>query len=95
MDDIKSEDIFGENPEIELREIADGYAAFDPASDRLHFLNPTAAFLLRSCDGRLQLNKIEQIYTRFFELDQCPKDDILLCIQELLREGLIVRIISD
>jgi hypothetical protein len=40
-------------PGIEIREAPDGLVVYDAGRDRLHYLNPTAALLLESCDGTL------------------------------------------
>ena len=40
-------------PGIEIREAPDGLVVYDAGRDRLHYLNPTAALLLESCDGSL------------------------------------------
>ena len=39
------------NPVILLSPVENGYVAYDPASDRLHHLNPVAALIAELCDG--------------------------------------------
>jgi predicted TPR repeat methyltransferase len=39
------------NPNIMVAPVEDGYVAYDPASDKLHHLNPIAALLSELCDG--------------------------------------------
>lgn len=77
-------------PEIELREVVDGFVAYDPRRDRIHFLNPTAAFVLESCDGELRAGEIPALVAAGFGLDKPPVEDVEACLATLLREGLLV-----
>jgi len=77
-------------PEIELNEVIDGFVAYDPGRDRIHFLNPTAAFVLESCDGQLRAGELPALVAAGFQLDKPPVEDVEACLAALLREGLLV-----
>ena len=77
-------------PAIELREVVDGFVAYDPVRDRIHFLNPTAAFVLESCDGEIRAGELPALLAAGFGLDVPPVDAVATCVATLLREGLLV-----
>jgi hypothetical protein len=77
-------------PDIEVREVTDGYVAYDPARDRLHYLNATAAMLLEMCDGKLAARELPEIIAAAFRLAEPPTNEIERCIGKLLDEGLLI-----
>lgn len=77
-------------PDIEIREVTDGFVAYDPARDRLHFLNPTAAMLLESCDGNVRARELPELLAAAFGLDTPPVAEVESCLAKLLDEGLLV-----
>ena len=77
-------------PDIEVREVTDGYVAYDPARDRLHFLNITAAMLLEMCDGKLTASELPRLIAAAYELAEPPTAEIERCIGKLLAEGLLI-----
>ncbi|HTP49041.1 MAG TPA: PqqD family protein [Casimicrobiaceae bacterium] len=81
-------------PGIELREVTDGFVAYDPRRDRLHFLNSTAAMLLESCDGKLRAGELAQLLASAFELQQPPLDEVANCLDRLVAEGLLILQVS-
>ena len=75
---------------LEVREVPDGFAVYDPATDRLHFLNGTAAFVLESCDGATRIGDLAALMAAAFRLDAEPIDEVGSCVRRLLAEGLLV-----
>lgn len=75
---------------LEVREVPDGFVVYDPARDRLHFLNGTAAFVLESCDGATPVKALPALVAAAFRLDADPVDEVGACVQRLLTEGLLV-----
>src|SRR5258705_3910664 len=45
-------------PGLEISETLDGVLAYQRDRDRVHFLNPTAALVLESCDGTLPVGEL-------------------------------------
>jgi hypothetical protein len=76
--------------DIEIREVTDGFVAYDPARDRLHFLNPTATMLLESCDGNIRAHELPELLAAAFALDAPPIAEVESCLAKLLDEGLLV-----
>jgi hypothetical protein len=77
-------------PDIEIREVSDGFVAYDPARDRLHYLNPTATMLLESCDGNIPARELPELLAAAFRLDAPPVAEVESCLAKLLEEGLLV-----
>jgi len=77
-------------PDIEIREVSDGFVAYDPARDRLHYLNPTATMLLESCDGNIPARELPELLAAAFRLDAPPVAEVESCLVKLLKEGLLV-----
>ena len=46
------------NPAIQLIQTENGYAAYDPTTDKLHELNPTASLIVELCDGNRSVEEI-------------------------------------
>jgi len=75
---------------IEMREVTDGFVAYDAIRDRLHFLNPTATMLLEVCDGNLRADELPNLLAAAFGLKQPPLEEVAQCVEKLLAEGLLV-----
>jgi predicted TPR repeat methyltransferase len=76
------------NPLILLSELEDGYAAYDPARDRLHRLNPTAALLAELCDGSRSVAQIRGLAAPLMPEGQSGETD--RWIEEGIKAGLLV-----
>lgn len=77
-------------PDIEIREVSDGFVAYDPARDRLHYLNPTATMLFESCDGNIPARELPELLAAAFRLDAPPVAEVESCLAKLLEEGLLL-----
>ncbi len=74
---------------LEVRAVPDGFVVYDPARDRLHFLNGTAAFVLESCDGATPVEALRELLAAAFRLDGDPVDEVDGCLRRLMAEGLV------
>jgi hypothetical protein len=77
--------------DFELSAVTDGFVVSRPDHDRIHFLNPTAAFILEICDGNLQARELPDLVAAAFQLESPPVGDVETCLTSLLKEGLVVR----
>lgn len=77
-------------PGLEISEAVDGVLAYQRDRDRVHFLNPTAALVLESCDGALPVGELPALIAAAFDLATPPVEDIEACVASLLQEGLLV-----
>jgi hypothetical protein len=75
--------------DLEIREAADGYVAYDPSTDRLHFLNGTAAFVLEALDGQTRVDEVARLVEAAFRLDRAPAAEVDALLARFAAEGLI------
>jgi len=75
--------------DLELTQVTDGFVVSRPGSERIHFLNPTAAFILECCAGNLEAREMPDLVAAAFDLPGPPVDDVEACLKMLLDEGLV------
>ncbi|TMM01199.1 MAG: PqqD family protein [Actinobacteria bacterium] len=75
--------------DIDVAEVADGFVVYDPARDRVHFFNHTAAVVLELCDGTKSDAEIANLVQRCYELSDSPQAEVAECIAQLREEGLV------
>jgi hypothetical protein len=66
-----------------------GYIVYQGTTDRVHYLNKTAAIVFEFCDGRLEADGIVARVARAFELSDSVYPDIRACMDSLVKEGLV------
>jgi len=74
---------------LETSEVADGYIVYQPAADRVHYLNHTAAILLELCNGKNRVADMPELMRLAFDLSSPPIEEVRECLDQLIREGLI------
>jgi Coenzyme PQQ synthesis protein D (PqqD) len=74
---------------LEIREAPDGFVVYQPDRDRLHYLNPTAAMLFESCDGRIRAAELPALLAAAYQMNEPPVDEVEQCLTKLLEEGLL------
>jgi hypothetical protein len=76
-------------PDLEIREVPEGFVVYDPSRDRLHFLNGSAAFVLECCDGATRVEELPALLSAAFRLDADPFDEVEACLARFSAEGLV------
>lgn len=74
---------------LEVSEADDGLVIYDPATDRVHHLNPSAGVILQLCDGEHDAEAIADFVARGFDMAEPPIDDTRRALAQLEQEGLI------
>jgi hypothetical protein len=74
---------------LDVNEVPDGYIIYQMASDRVHYLNNTAAIVFELCDGHRDAEDIISRVKKMFE--DASSVELEACIQNLLNEGLVQR----
>ena len=74
---------------VELNELDDGYIIYDPKQDRVHYLNPTAAFILVLCNGKVPTRDLPSLVQAAYDLTEPPEIEVAQCLEKLYEEGLI------
>ena len=79
-----------QSPDLEISKMPDGCVIYRPSSDRVVFLNMTAAVILDLCDGNLTLGDIRSILHDAYDLEDFPQAEFDACVTTLLDQGLVV-----
>ena len=74
---------------VEINRVADGYVVYQPARDRVHYLNQTATIVLELCNGKNDAAKIASLLQSAYELPDLPLEEVTGCLGQLRAEGLI------
>ncbi len=75
--------------DLDVNEVKDGLIVYDPASDRVHYLNATAAVVFTLCDGSRDAAGIVESVRTVFGPEGPGADEVLACIARFEDEGLL------
>ena len=75
--------------DIDIVEMADGFAVYRAARERVHFVNRTAAIVLELCDGTKTHTEIAGVVGRLYDLPQPPEAEVADCLARFREEGLV------
>jgi hypothetical protein len=75
--------------ELTMQQVGDDLIVFDPQEKKAHCLNRVAAYVLRSCDGKLTVNEIASELSKEFEVENEAEALTLLALEELSKAGLV------
>lgn len=74
---------------IQTNEVADGYVVYDPARERVHYLNHTAVLVLEFCTGEVRAADMPGRVQTAYNLPEAPVAEVGECLETLFREGLV------
>jgi hypothetical protein len=74
---------------LEINEVADGYVVYDPARDRIHYLNHTAVVVLELCNGGVTAGELARLVQTAYDLPEPPVAEVGDCLDRLVEEGLV------
>lgn len=74
---------------LDVNEVKDGLVVYDPASDRVHYLNATAAVVFTLCDGTRDADGIAEAVGVVFGPEGPGADEVRACLAKLGDEGLL------
>ena len=74
---------------IEINPVDDGYVVYDPDSDRVHYLNHTAAVVLELCTGANSLADIAAGVRAAYGLTDSLEMQVSECVDKLRAERLV------
>jgi len=81
---------FRRAPGLEVHEAQDGLVVFDPATDRVHHLNASAAVLFELCDAARSPSELASRVGDLYGLDDPPVAEVETGLRRLLAEGVLV-----
>jgi hypothetical protein len=74
---------------IEINKVADGYIVYQPARDRVHYLNHTAVLVLELCDGKTRAGDLAGLLQTVYHLPAPPATEVSECLEKLFEEELL------
>jgi hypothetical protein len=74
---------------LDICEVVDGYVVYEAGTDRVHYLNNTAALVLELCTGGNSREDITTLLRSAFELPGTPDDEVGEILGSFARESLI------
>jgi hypothetical protein len=74
---------------IEVNLVEDGCVIYDPALDRVHYLNHTAVLVLELCTGDIKAADLPGLVQSAYGLPEAPVQEIEACLDKLIAEGLL------
>jgi hypothetical protein len=85
--DLEAAFLAGEG--LEITHAPDGCVVYDPAKEKVHYLNPTAGVVFELCDGDNSARTIGDFLKTAYALDAAPIDSVRDCLISLLDQGLV------
>ncbi len=75
---------------LEVQVVGNRVVAFEMVSNRLHYLNPTAALILELCDGNRSAEELARLVQDAYGLEQAPVDEVVKGLATLRKSGIVV-----
>jgi hypothetical protein len=76
-------------PGLDVHEVEDGLVVYDPATDRVHYLNATATLVFELCTGEHDEGEIVDLVRAAWQLPESPEDEVRACLAQLRDESVI------
>lgn len=80
---------FDQTSGCEVSQMSDGLVVYQASRERVHYLNPTASLVYDLCGEVRSASAIAAYLQDEFTLLEPPGDEVALCLEQLLAEGLI------
>jgi len=75
--------------DLDINPADDGFIIYQPEEDRVHFLNPTAVFILELCNGRNSMADIIEVIQHAYGLADAPVNVVQEAVTKMKVEGLL------
>lgn len=76
---------------VDVQVTGSGAVVEDTSQGRVHYLNPTAAFVLAHCDGQTSPEQIAALAMQEFKLQNAPGSAVARILRQFAGEGLLTR----
>jgi hypothetical protein len=74
---------------LDVHEVEDGFVVYHGDTDRVHYLNATAAVVLSLSDGTRTIDELADLVQAAWELDAPPLAEVQACVLQLRAEGVL------
>jgi methyltransferase-like protein len=76
-------------PDLDINTADEGFIIYQAERDRVHYLNPTAVFILELCDGERSISEITELVKEAYGLPESPASLVEEVIEKMKLEGLL------
>jgi hypothetical protein len=73
---------------FEVHIVDDQCLLYHADTDRIHYLNPTAALVFELCDGEHTASQIAALMQEVYGLPEPPLDEVRICLDSLQKMGI-------
>lgn len=87
--DITEDMVFVPVEGLEVSDVPDGRVIYQAATERVHYLNPTAVVVFEFCDMKQPVRDIVAFLQTAYQLKDPPLAQVSECISSLLEENLL------
>jgi hypothetical protein len=77
------------SPACEISHVPDGFVVYQSSSERVHYLNPSAAMIYELCCAGKSIVAIATYLKETFLLPEPPVVEVIDCVKTFLAQGLI------
>jgi hypothetical protein len=88
-DEITDDMTFLPTEGIEVSDVPDGRVIYQPSTERVHYLNPTAVVVFEFCDMKRPVHQIVAFLQTAYQLPAPPVAEVHRCIASLVKENLL------
>jgi hypothetical protein len=74
---------------LETHEVEDGLVVYQAATERVHYLNPTASLVFELCTGEHTEEEIGTLVGEAWDLPEPPHEAVAQCLAQLRAEGVV------
>jgi HrpA-like RNA helicase len=74
---------------LEINEVADGYIVYQPARDRIHYLNHISVVILELCTGSIKASEIPAFLRDAYDLAEPPTAEVEQCLAKFIEEEIV------
>ena len=74
---------------LEAHDVDDGVIVYQLVTNRVHYLNPSAAVVFELCTGEHSVSEIAALVGEAWELSEAPDEEVAAVLAQLREEGVI------
>jgi hypothetical protein len=76
-------------PGPEVTQMPDGFVVYQPQTEKVHYLNPSAAMIYVLCGTRQTESQLAAYLKDAYDLADPPAEVVSSCLENLVKEGLV------
>ena len=88
---IEPTDVFAPAEGCEVSHTPDGFVLYQVSTEKVHYLNPTAAIIYELCGTGQHVSEMATYLQETFSLEEPPLADVVACLDNLVSEGLVTK----